>query len=80
MKLLPKPYLTACIDYRNDDFYSQYRTSDECKNICIKDYSLRENSCANYYSVLTSVQMFEKEYREQHICGHENQVGKLWEV
>ena len=71
-KLMKAPYQTNCIDYVTDSYYSRFRTADECKNVCIKDYSYEANSCATYHSVLTSVRMFDDDqHRNQKICPDE---------
>ena len=74
VEFLKKPYPSRCIFYREDPDYYKYRTKDECKNVCIKNKAFLTEQCANYFSVLTSMQMFEKEFKDQRICEHDKQV------
>lgn len=74
VSLLPWPYRTGCVHYDTHPDYSMYRTRDDCTNICIEDFCLEKSGCANYYTVITSLKFFKKNYYDYHICTHEKQV------
>lgn len=71
---LPSPFSSKCVVYENSKEYRKYRNNDECYNVCIKNYSFRKHNCSNYYSVITSVRMFNLEDFET-ICPHDKQVN-----
>ena len=75
--LLPPPFKTHCIKYREDSYFieKEIKTRDQCISFCINRYKREEKNCSNYYSVL-SEGLFKKEFAKVKICDHEHQVRK----